>query len=257
MSVFLELNGLSKAFGGLQVIRDVSLTVDAGSRTALIGPNGAGKSTLFNLISGVYTPDSGTVVAEGEDITHLMSRRRIRHGIARSFQNIRLMRHLTVAENLLLGQHVRAGGLGALLAPFRLAPKSRWKTEIREALAEARLSEFADAPVGALPYGMRKRVDLVRATLARPKLLMLDEPAAGLNPAETDELTRELIRISETGVALFVVEHDMKFVGAIAERIIALNFGEKIAEGTMREVQADPLVRQAYLGGEGHQENAA
>ncbi|NMG65750.1 ATP-binding cassette domain-containing protein [Azoarcus indigens] len=246
----LEVRGLSKSFGGLEVIGDLSFAAPRGKATALIGPNGAGKTTVFNLVSGVYTPTAGTVLVNGQDITGVPSRRRIHAGVARSFQNIRLMQHLTVIENLLIGQHVRAQGLGALFSPFRLMPKHRWWKEAQQALDECGLGAYAQQTVGALAYGIRKRIDLVRATLAGPSLLLLDEPAAGLNPTETQDLLAHLRLLASRGTSLLVVEHDMPFVGEICEHVVVLNFGRKIAEGTLDEVRQVPQVREAYLGSE-------
>jgi branched-chain amino acid transport system ATP-binding protein len=246
----LTLDHLSKSFGGLQVLRDLSFSVKRGEATALIGPNGAGKTTVFNVVSGVYAPTTGRILLEGQDITAMPSRRRIRHGIARSFQNVRLMTHLSVVENLIVGQHVRASGLLDLVKPFRLIPNHRWRREAIAALAEAGLEAYANETVGALPYGIRKRIDLVRATLAGASLLMLDEPAAGLNPTETNALRAHLDLLKSRGVTLLVVEHDMHFVGNVCEHVVVLNFGEKIAEGTLADVQRDERVRAAYLGSE-------
>ncbi len=246
----LVLESLSKSFGGLQVLRDIDLTVARGQATALIGPNGAGKTTVFNVVSGVYAPTAGRIVLDGRDITTMPSRRRIAYGVARSFQNVRLMPHLTVAENLIVGQHVRASGLGDLLVPFRLMPHHRWRREALDALAEAGLERYADDTVGELPYGIRKRIDLVRATLAGAQLLMLDEPAAGLNPTETNALRAHLDLLKARGVTLLVVEHDMHFIGNVCDHVVVLNFGERIAEGTLAHVQNDPRVRTAYLGTE-------
>jgi ABC-type branched-subunit amino acid transport system ATPase component len=244
----LTLDHVSKSFGGLQVIRDLDFSVRPGEATALIGPNGAGKTTVFNIISGVYQPTSGRILLAGQDITALPSRRRIGHGVARSFQNVRLMPHLTVCENLIVGQHVRATGLFNLLTPFRLLPNHRWRAQAIDALGEAGLAAYADAMVGELAYGIRKRIDLVRATLAGASLLMLDEPAAGLNPTETDALRAHLELLKARGVTLLVVEHDMHFVGQVCDHVVVLNFGEKIAEGALSEVQQDAQVRAAYLG---------
>jgi ABC-type branched-subunit amino acid transport system ATPase component len=246
----LTLDHLSKSFGGLQVLRDLSFSVKRGEATALIGPNGAGKTTVFNVVSGVYAPTTGRILLEGQDITAMPSRRRIRHGIARSFQNVRLMTHLSVVENLIVGQHVRASGLLDLVKPFRLIPNHRWRREAIAALAEAGLEAYANETVGALPYGIRKRIDLVRATLAGASLLMLDEPAAGLNPTETNALRAHLDLLKSRGVTLLVVEHDMHFIGNVCEHVVVLNFGEKIAEGTLADVQRDERVRAAYLGSE-------
>lgn len=250
MTAALSISGLSKSFAGVRAIRDLSFEVPKGRATALIGPNGAGKTTVFNLVSGVYGVDHGRIVVNGTDVTHMPSRRRITTGIARSFQNIRLMAHLSVLENLLVGQQVRASSLGALLTPYRLIPNHRWKREAREALAEIGLEAYADETVGALPYGVRKRIDLVRATLAGATVLMLDEPAAGLNPSETNALRDHLKALVARGVTLLVVEHDMHFVDSICESVVVLNFGEKIAEGPLSQVRKDPKVREAYIGEE-------
>ena len=248
MTALLAIEHLSIAFGGVQVLQDLSFTVPKGTATALIGPNGAGKTTVFNIVSGVYRPTGGRILLAGRDITALPSRQRIRHGVARSFQNVRLMDHLSVVENLLVGQHATTRGLRDLLMPFRLVPNHRWRREATDALAEAGLAAYADAGVGALPYGIRKRVDLVRATLAGATLLMLDEPAAGLNPTETNALRDHLALLRRRGVTLLVVEHDMQFVGEVCEHVVVLDFGQKLAEGTLAQVQRDERVRAAYLG---------
>ena len=248
MTAAILVEGLSKSFAGVQAVRDLSFSVPKGGATALIGPNGAGKTTVFNLISGVYPVDAGRVLVNGTDITAMPSRRRITTGVARSFQNIRLMPHLSVLENLLVGQHVRASSLPDLLTPFRLIPDHRWKREARAALEESGLGSHADATVSSLPYGVRKRVDLVRATLAGANVLMLDEPAAGLNPSETHALRNHLRGLMERGLTLLVVEHDMGFVDSICGSVVVLNFGEKIAQGPLSEVRRDPKVREAYIG---------
>ncbi len=248
MTPALEVRNLVKNFGSLEVTHDVSFTVDTGERFALIGPNGAGKTTIFNLISGVYPVTSGSILVGGTDITHVPSKKRIGYGVSRNFQNVRLMKHLTVVENLILGQHINAGGVVNMLQPFGMFRRHKWWRSAYEALEEARLSDYAEETVDALPYGLRKRVDLVRALLAEPQILLLDEPAAGLNPSETDELMRELKTVARKGVTLLVVEHDMHFVRNLCERVVVLNFGEKVAEGTMEEVEKDPKVQSAYLG---------
>ena len=248
MTPALEVCNLVKNFGALEVTRDVSFTVRPGERFALIGPNGAGKTTIFNLISGVYPVTSGSILVGGTDITHVPSKNRIGYGVSRNFQNVRLMKHLTVVENLILGQHINASGVANMLQPFGMFRGHKWWQSAYEALEEARLSDYADETVDALPYGLRKRVDLVRALLAEPQILLLDEPAAGLNPSETDELMRELKIVAQNGVTLLVVEHDMHFVRNLCERVVVLNFGEKVAEGTMEDVEKDPKVQSAYLG---------
>ncbi len=245
---FLSVRSLTKSFGGLSVIRDLSFNVIRGSATALIGPNGAGKTTVFNLISGVYDVTRGTISLDGADVTAMPSRRRIQAGIARSFQNIRLMSHLTVLDNLLVGQHAQVSSLTNLLQPFRLIPNHRWIRSAMKELEACGLQKYAHERISALPYGIRKRVDLVRATLASSSLLMLDEPAAGLNATETAELREHLDLLKARGVTLLVIEHDMHFVNSICSHVVVLNFGEKIAEGTFAEVQTDAEVREAYLG---------
>ncbi len=237
----LELNHVSKSFGGLKVIDQVSFSVQAGSRTALIGPNGAGKTTLFNLVSGVYPVDAGSVRLEGEDITLLPARLRIRRGLARSFQNVRLMPHLSTVENVMLGEHWRA-------KPLALAQGRRAGEAARAALAAAGLGDYPGQVVSNLPYGVQKRIEVVRALAARPKLLLLDEPAAGLNPAEAEALSKLLERASAEGITLLVVEHNMHFVRRLCDRVVVVNFGRKLFEGTPDEVHRDPAVREAYLG---------
>ena len=247
--VILALDNVSKQFGGLRVIDDLSFTVRRGVCTGLIGPNGAGKTTVFNLITGLFPIDAGRILLDGTDIARIPSRRRIRHGVARNFQNIRLMPHLTALENVLIGQHCRNSGLRGVLQPVNLIPRNRWREQARAALAEAGLAAYERASVGGLPYGVQKRIELVRALMAEPRLLLLDEPAAGLNSAETELLSEQLDAICRRrGVTLLVVEHDMHFVGALCAEVVVLNFGRKIAEGTPDAIREHPLVKEAYLG---------
>ena len=241
MSVALQLSSVSKSFGGLKVIDDVSFDVRCGSRTALIGPNGAGKSTIFNIVSGVYPIDAGCIVAQGHDITHLSVAKRVAHGVARSFQNIRLMPHLSTIENVMLGEHHYS-------APFSLSRGAKASENARAALADAGLGTYPGQVVSDLPYGIQKRIEVVRAIMARPSILLLDEPAAGLNSAETVELRLLLERFSNTGITLLVVEHDMPFVRNLCDHVVVLNFGRMIFEGTPDEVHRDPGVMEAYLG---------
>ena len=246
----LRLENVSKRFGGVCVVEDLSFSVRRQSRTALIGPNGAGKTTVFNLITGVFPIDAGRILLDQIDISAVPSRHRIRHGVARNFQNIRLMPHLTALENVLVGQHCRNVGIWGVLQPVNLVPGNRWREEARAALADAGLARHERAAVGSLPYGVQKHIELVRALMARPRLLLLDEPAAGLNPVETDVLCDQLESVCRGGVTLLVVEHDMNFIDALCEEVIVLNFGRKIAEGTPERIREDLLVRQAYLGDE-------
>lgn len=247
-STVLSLSGISKAFGGLRVIDDVSFDVARGSRTALIGPNGAGKTTLFNLISGVYPLDAGRLLLNGRDLVNTRPQHRARHGLSRSFQNIRLMPHLSTVENVMLGQHSRSG-IAGLLYPLG-AWRNKWVAEAEQALHDAGLQSWPGQVVSELPYGIQKRIEVVRALVAKPDLLLLDEPAAGLNPAETDELLALLRHISASGVTLLVVEHDMRFVSELCQQVVVLNFGKCIFQGTPQQAQRDPAVLEAYLGGD-------
>lgn len=244
----LELEAVSKSFGGLEVIRGLDFKVARACPTALIGPNGAGKTTIFNLISGVYTPTHGRIRVNGQDVTELPSRARIRCGLSRSFQNIRLMAHLSVLENLYLGQHARIRPIRDLLHPHGWMRNNPWKRQALDALAAHGLEAYATRRIDELAYGIRKQVDLVRATLSGPSLLLLDEPAAGLNPTETVALLAQLKSLAATGLTLVVVEHDMHFIRELCDHVVVLNFGEKIAEGSLAEVSAQPTVREAYLG---------
>jgi branched-chain amino acid transport system ATP-binding protein len=245
----LRLERVTKRFGGMTAIDDLSFTVRRGSRTALIGPNGAGKTTVFNLVTGAIPVDAGQIFVDDRDITHVPSRKRVRHGLARSFQNVRLMPHLTAVENVMVGQHCHNGGFFGVLQPVNLLPGNRWRSAARAALSDAGLEDYAGATVRNLPYGVQKRLEVVRAMMAKPQLLLLDEPAAGLNSAETEALQSLLARVCGSGdVTLLVVEHDMHFVGALCDAVVVLDFGRKIAEGTPGEVRADLRVQEIYLG---------
>jgi len=246
----LSFQNVSKNFSGLRVIDEVTFDVERGSRTALIGPNGAGKTTVFNLISGVYPIDQGQVLLDGGDISTLPVRERINKGLSRSFQNIRLMPHLSAVENVMLGQHSRARSVGDLLFPLGWLPRNRWAKQAEEALAQAGLGTYPGEVVANLPYGVQKRIEVVRAMISEPKVLMLDEPAAGLNEKETEDLRLLLEQVSKRGVTLLVVEHDMQFVRRLCDQVVVLNFGKKIFEGLASAVQEDQAVREAYLGTE-------
>jgi branched-chain amino acid transport system ATP-binding protein len=247
----LEVSALSKRFGGLQAVKDVSFRVEQGMVKALIGPNGAGKTTLFNLLSGVLPPDGGTVAFRGKPIQGLPVHRVAALGISRTFQHIRLFAHMTALENVKVGVHVRSRA-GFLAGMFHLP--WTWKEE-REItlLARAELEflgvgELADAEATSLSYGQQRSVELARALAAKPELLLLDEPAAGLNMRETVELAKLIGRIRDRGITVLIVEHDMGLVMNVSDEVAVLSYGEKIADADPRTVQRNPEVIRVYLG---------
>ncbi len=244
----LTLQTVTKHFGGITVVDGVSFDVPVGGRTALIGPNGAGKTTVFNLISGVFPIDSGSILLDGAPIENIAPRERVRLGLARSFQNIRLMPHLSVIENVMLGQNVQVSGLAARLSPISWQRRNQWRELALESLSNAGIDVDPDADVSTLSYGLRKRIEVVRALMCRPKLLMLDEPVAGLNPRETRDLAAFLKSIARYVPTMLVVEHDMSFVRDLCDRTIVLNFGRVIYDGATHGVSDDEDVRTAYLG---------
>ena len=247
----LKCERLTIRFGGLSAIDCPDFEIAAGEIRGLIGPNGSGKTTLFNLISGLYTPTSGSIVFEGKPIAGRRPDEVTRAGIARTFQNIRLFGDMTVWENLLVGRHSRLKQ-NVFDDIFSTAKKRREESLAREMLEnllkQFRMEKLRDELAKNLPYGLQRELEIMRAMASEPRLLMLDEPAAGMNPQETDQLMLQIKRLKELGFTVLVVEHDMKLVMNICDKITVLNYGKKIAEGVPREIQAHPEVIGAYLG---------
>lgn len=244
----LFLHGVTLTFGGLSVIESLDFKVASGSRCGLIGPNGAGKTTIFNLISGVYQPTAGEILLDNESIGSVPLNRRAHLGIGRTFQNLRLMKHLTVLENVLLGQNYRVGIISRMLAPLSSRWNEAYLAEARPIIKDVGLEDDANRLAAGLPYGVQKRVELARALATRPRLLLLDEPAAGLNSDERGELVKILRASVPPSMAVLIVEHDVEFVGKLCDHVVALNFGRKIAEGRPDAVCSHPAVIEAYLG---------
>jgi branched-chain amino acid transport system ATP-binding protein len=255
MAKLLDLTGITKRFGGLTVMEELDLHVDEGEIVSVIGPNGAGKTTLFNLVTGIYRPDAGDIRFEGESLIGLEPHQITARGIARTFQTLRLFLNLTVKENVMAAaySHTHAGVARSILR----TPGMRREEKEIERLAEERLSFFGERLVGyrwnqpaySLSYANRRRLEIARATATKPRLLLLDEPAAGMNPVETHEITDLIGRLRvEAGYTILVIEHDMHVVEGISDRVIALDHGVKISEGTFEHVATDPRVVEAYLG---------
>ncbi|MFC3084676.1 ABC transporter ATP-binding protein [Tabrizicola soli] len=249
----LSIEGLGISFGGLKAVNDVSFTVKPGEIVSVIGPNGAGKTTLFNMISGVYRPGMGKVVLNGEDVTAMSPHLLARRGMCRTFQNLQVFQSMTVLENTIAGYHLQESG--HVLSDLLNLPASRRRAKAaeagaRELLKRVGLERAAEREAGSLSYGSLKRLEIARAMALKPKVLLLDEPAAGCNAVETEEIDHLIAEIAASGVAILLVEHDMKMVMRISNHIVVLDHGEKIAEGDPASVSRNPAVIAAYLGAE-------
>ena len=247
----LRAESLSKRFGGLNAIADLTFEVAQGAVHSIIGPNGAGKTTLLNLLGGIYRPSSGRIWLEGEALTGRAPHQFAARGIARTFQNLQIFFNMSALENVMVGRHLHER-CGLAAAMLRLPRVARAERECREECAELMrfvgLGAYAASDAGALPYGALKRLEIARALAARPTLVLLDEPAAGLNPTETLEVDALIGRIAARGVTVVLVEHNMRLVMGVSDHILVLDYGQKLAEGTADEVRADPRVVEAYLG---------
>ncbi|NJD39041.1 MAG: ABC transporter ATP-binding protein [Geobacter sp.] len=247
----LELKGITQIFGGVTALKDVSFSVNQGDITGVIGPNGAGKTTLFNIATGIYSQTSGQVIFEGRDISGLPAERLARLGMVRTFQNIELFGKMTVLENVMVGLHSRSSsGLFAcsFKMPWAVREEQRIRDEAHQWLQFVGIDDLAQLEANNLPFGRGRLLEIARAMACNPRMILMDEPAAGLNSQETLGLAELIRRIRDRGITVVLVEHDMELVMDICDRIVVLNLGQKLTEGTPREIQDNPEVIAAYLG---------
>ena len=247
----LEVQGITQRFGGVTALDDVSFRVAKGVITGIIGPNGAGKTTLFNIVTGIYSPTSGIVHLEGANVTRYTPEKLATLGMVRTFQNIELFGKMTVLENVMVGLHTKSSSgilASALRVPWQIAEERRLRERALHWLEFTGITDLANDEAGSLPFGKGRLLEIARAMALEPKVILMDEPAAGLNSRETLGLARLIQRIRESGVTVALVEHDMELVMDICESIVVLNLGKKLAEGTPRQIQENPEVIAAYLG---------
>lgn len=247
----LVVKGLSKRFGGVMAVQEVSFTIRGGTVHSVIGPNGAGKTTLFNLITGIYQPTAGEISFENSDVTGSSPPQLARLGMSRTFQNLQVCMNMSAIENVMVGAHLQLSQ-SLLAGMFHLPSMRKADRACRDSAAELMkfvgVGKYVDAHAGSMPYGALKRLEIARALAAKPKMILLDEPAAGLNDTETHEVEALIRKIAETGITVVLVEHDMKLVMNLSDHILVLDYGKRLAEGTAAEIRANPDVIAAYLG---------
>ena len=249
--MLLEVNGITKKFGGLTAVDNFSVEIEKGTITGLIGPNGAGKTTVFNLLTGIYPVTSGSIILDDQDVTNNPSHIITQKGLTRTFQNIKLFNNMSVFDNVRIGHHCRGNStlLGALFRPPSTIREEKEMSEHTMSLLEdVGLADRKDELASNLSYGMQRKLEIARALASEPKILLLDEPAAGMNPQETKELTQFISNLKDKGLTILLIEHDMKLVMNICKKVVVLDHGAKIAEGVPQEIQNNSAVIEAYLG---------
>ena len=258
MEYVLEIENVSKFFHGLVAIDDLTIKVKPGQIYGIIGPNGAGKTTLFNCVTGIYTPEKGTIKYKGENITGMQPHKIAQRGVLRTFQNIRLFKEMSVAENIIAGTHTKSNQKWyhsiVHTKAYKADEKKHWD-KVGELMDFFGLTKYASTPAGDLSYGNQRKIEMARALAANPEILILDEPAAGLNENETIELTKIILKIREMGLGIMMIEHDMEMVMKLTDYITVINFGKEISQGEPSFVQSDPRVIEAYIGTDDDEED--